>query len=333
MCIALAVGLWGLWITAIAASLYLSLYAVSLAGLGLAAAALVVAAGALARVVAVVLYTRRRAFHLLIHVRELGPIGRCGLDSSLSARLGVEVYKCYWDWPGEAIEFPKPRVVVNHIGLSEDEVEAVAYHELSHLRRHDAVVRGVTVGAAKASAVAAVFQLASAAGAGNLAYVVAAAFASYVMAQEIDVYLGGEGDDDTVGKLSALILSLGAALTALQSLVTSTPLGPAPQLSPLDAVASALAALAAYLASRFAVFASELLSDVDSSLATGPVRLKLLVRKEREEREALERLKAWLKERGLRYPTLRDIIDEFLEMYPPISIRKRVARLCARGYV
>ena len=47
----------------------------------------------------------------------------------------------------------------------------------------------------------------------------------------------------------------------------------------------------------------------------------------------MEKLKAWLKERGLRYPTLRDIIDEFLEMYPPISIRKRVARLCVRGHV
>jgi len=283
VCIVLAAGLWVAWFLAIAVSLFLSFYAVSLAGFDMATAALVVAAGALARVGAVVLYTRRRAFDLLIRVRELGPIGRCGLDPRLSARLGVEVYKCYWDWPGEAIEFPKPRVVVNHIGLSEDEVEAVAYHELSHLRRHDAVVRGVTVGAAKASAVAAVFQLASAAGAGNLAYVVAAAFASYVMAQEIDVYLGGEGDD-FMGKLFALILSLGAALTALQSLATSTPLGPAPRLSPLDAVASALAALAAYLASRFAVFTSELLSDVDSILATGPgPRLKLLERKERGE--------------------------------------------------
>jgi len=322
MCIVLAAGLWGLWLTAIASSLFLSLYAMSLAGLGLAAAALAAVVGALAAVVLYV-YGSDRGRFFYAYVRRSG---KCQLDEGLSAELGVEVYKCEgWYSPGSSALLPKPYITVDQLEFSsEEEQRAVAYHELSHVKRRDFFLKVALKGAAKASAVAVVFQLALAAGLGEYAYVAAAAAASLIWREEAAEALGDEELSPASLLISFIYFTLPAGLLA-----RLLPPGPAPQIGPLDALMALSAAAGAYLASRLAGHVSELLADVESALAVGPgLLLQLFTRAVEEEREAWRELKRRLVEGGAKYPTLRYLYHRLSATHPPAAVRMWLIRLC-----
>jgi len=321
VCVVLAAGLWGLWLLALGTSLYLSFYAMSLVGLGLAAAALAVVVGALAAVVLYV-YGSDRGRFIYAYVRRSG---KCQLDEGLSAELGVEVYKCVeWHSPGSSALLPKPYITVDQSEFSsEEEQRAVAYHELSHIRRRDAYVKEALKGAAKASTVVAVFQLALAAGFGAYAYIAAAAAASLLLAKDAADQLGEEE-----GLLHLFFLFIFFSLPAAL-LARFLPPGPAPQIGPLDALTALLASAGAYAASRLAGHASELLADVESALAVGPgPLLQLFTRAVEEEREAWRELKRRLVESGAKYPTLRYLYHRVSATHPPTSLRMRLIRLC-----
>jgi len=322
VCIVLAAGLWVAWPTAIAASLLLSFYAMSLVGLGKATAALAAVVGALAAVVLYV-YGSDRGRFFYAYVRRSG---KCQLDGGLSAELGVEVYKCEgWYSPGSSALLPKPYITVDQLEFSsEEEQRAVVYHELSHIRRRDSFVKEALKGAAKASAVVVVFQLALAAGLGAYAYIAAAAAASLIWREEAAETLGDEELSPEGLFLSFIFLSLPAGLLA-----RLLPPGPAPQIGPLDALTSSLAAAGAYMASKFASHVSELLADVESALAVGPgPLLQLFTRAVEEEREAWGELKRRLVEGGAKYPTLRYLFHRLLDTHPPAAVRMRLIRLC-----
>jgi len=326
-CLALAVGLWGLWILALGASLFFAFYAMWLAGLSLPVAALVAAVGASVGVGAYVRSALEKLGWLFAAVRELGP-DKCRLDGGFSSRLGVEVYMCLgWRAYGSAFDLPKRRIVVDNWTLSKEELEAVVYHELSHVRRRDGVLSYAVEGAAKASFVAVAFQLALAAGLGNWAYFAAAAAAAFALAREATLLATGKGEVDLLGR-GFLLLMLSAASAQLSAHV---PPGPPPQIGLLEAVAAALASAGAFLAARLSDFADELLSDVESALAVGPrLKLNFLERLEKEERETFEKLREWFRERGWKFPTFRYRLYSFLAMYPPAAVRVRLIRLCAK---
>jgi len=320
VCIVLAAGLWGLWLLALGASFYLSFYAMSLVGLGLATAALAVVVGSLAAV-ALYVYESDRGRFIYAYVRRSG---KCQLDEGLSAELGVEVYKCVeWHSPGSSALLPKPYITVDQSEFSSEEQRAVAYHELSHIRRRDAYVKEALKGAAKASAVVAVFQLALAAGFGAYAYIAAAAAASLLLAKDAADQLGEEE-----GLLHLFFLLIFFSLPA-GLLARFLPPGPAPQIGPLDALAALLASAGAYAASRLAGHASELLADVESALAVGPgPLLQLFTRAVEEEREAWRELKRRLVESGAKLPALRYLYHRVSATHPPTSLRMRLIRLC-----
>jgi len=322
VCVALAAGLWVAWFLAIAASLFLAFYAMWLAGFGFATAALAVAAGALAAVVLYV-YGSDRGRFFYAYVRRSG---KCQLDEGLSAELGVEVYKCEgWYSPGSSALLPKPYITVDQLEFSsEEEQRAVAYHELSHIRRRDAFVKEALKGAAKASAVVDVFQLALAAGLGAYAYIAAAAVASLIWREEAAEALGDEDLSPEGLFLSFMYFTLPATLLA-----RFLPPGPPPQIGPLDALTALLAAAGAYMASRLASHISELLADVESALAAGlgPL-LQLFTRAVEEEREAWRELKRRLVESGAKHPTLRYLFHRLSATHPPAAVRMRLIRLC-----
>jgi len=329
VCIVLAAGLWAVWLLALGASLYLSLYAVSLVGLGLAAAALAAAAGALAAVGVYALSELEGARLFYAYARRSGV---CQLDEGLSAELGVELYKCAgWFSSGSSALFPRPHVVVDSEAYSEEEQRAVAYHEHSHIRRRDAAVEAAARGAAKASAVLAVFQLALAAGLGKHAYIAAAAAASLIWLKEVSE--AALGEEPKLGEREELAISLIFSLTLFSLpaalLGAFLPPGPAPQIGPLDALVALLASAGAYAASRFAGHASELLADVESALAAGvEPALGVLAKVEEVERVVWGELKRRLVEGGAKYPTLRYLVHKLLDTHPPAAVRMRLIRLC-----
>jgi len=321
VCIALAVVLWAAWLTTVGASFALSLYAMWLTGLSLPVAALAAGVGASVGVGVYVYLARERVKWLFAAVRELGP-DNCRLDEEFTARLGVEVYMCTaLNHYGTALNLPKRRIVVNHLSLSKEEVEAVVYHEFSHVRRIDGVLEYAAEGAAKASAVVVVFQLALAAGLGPWAYFAAAAAAVFVLVGVRGLLAEG------YGAAALLLMAMAAALPLFAHL----PPGPAPQIDPSAALAAVLAAAGAYLASHFDLFAAELLSDVETALAVGPgPMLNLLVKTWEKEREAIEWLKREFKARGWKFPTLWHKLYNVLSDYPPTPVSIRLLKLCAK---
>ena len=324
MCFALAVGLWGLWLTATAASFALSLYAMSLAGLSLAVAALAAAVGALVAVGVFVYLEWRWARR---HYNRVIRSGVYQLDEALSAELGVEVYKCTRRcYLGASALFPKPRIAVNSEAFSEEEQRAVAYHEYSHIKRREFFVKEALKGAAKASAAVVAFQLALAAGFGGWAYFAAAAIASLVWARDVAELLDEKRDILHDALLSSILFSIPAALLA-----RLLPPGPAPQIGPLDALAALLASAGAFLFLALVDYASELLADAEAALAVGPGPVLNALAKTREiEREAAEDFKRELVERGAKYPTLRYLVHRLLDTHPPTSLRMWLMRLCVK---
>jgi len=332
VCIVLAAGLWGLWLLALGASLYLSFYAMSLVGLGLATAALAAAAGALASVGVYALSELEGARLFYAYARRSGV---CQLDEGLSAELGVEVYKCAgWFSSGSSALFPRPHVVVDSEAYSEEEQRAVAYHEHSHIRRRDAAVEAAARGAAKAPAVAVVFQLALAAGFDKHAYIAAAAVASLIWLKEVaEAALGEEpklgGREELVDFAISLIFSLTLFSLPAALLGAFLPPGPAPQIGPLDALVALLASAGAYAASRLVSHASELLADVEAALAAGVgPALGVLAKVEEVEGVVWGELKRRLVESGAKYPTLRYLVHRLLDTHPPAAVRIRLIRLC-----
>jgi len=332
VCIALAAGLWIAWFLAIAASLFLAFYAMWLTSFGFATAALAAVVGALAAVVLYV-YGSDRGRFFYAYVRRSG---KCQLDEGLSAELGVEVYKCEgWYSPGSSALLPKPHITVDQLEFSsEEEQRAVVYHELSHIRRRDFFLKVALKGAAKASAVVVVFQLALAAGLGEYAYIAAAAAASLIWLKEVaEAMLGEEPRVGGREELEELAISLLFSFVVFSIpaglLARLLPPGPAPQIGPLDALAALLAAAGAYAALRLASHVSELLADVESALAVGPgPLLQLFTRAVEEEREAWRELKRQIVEGGAKYPTLRYLYHRLSATHPPAAVRMWLIRLC-----
>jgi len=323
VCIVLAAGLWAVWLLALGASLFLSFYAMSLAGLSLATATLAAVAGTSVAVGEYLYLRLKLAEQIYTYVKRLG---KCRLDEDLSAELGVEVYKCAgWYHSATGFDFSKPCILVDSEAYSDEELKAVVYHELSHIGRRDSFMKEIISGAAKASTIVVAFQLALAAGFGELDYVAAAIATALVFTREVAILITRK--KDFLLNFIASFIFFSIPLAGFLSVFL--PPGPAPQIDTWDALAAALVSVGAHLALRIASHVSELLADAESALVVGPGPVfSALVKVEEVEREETKEFKRLLVESGTRLPALRYLVHRLSATHPPTSLRMRLIRLC-----